>query len=177
MIDARTGQYLRMMTAKAANACVVQRLVGVNQSNADGSSRQKYVRRCNPLDRLKLVSAPKPSDAQAVGVADAKGHLLGYLDRRCALETMNAAKNGVRLEVVVAARWQDPNGEYCLVVAIFHLKPEFQSLKQAEVVEPAAQPAAMGGSVVQRWNLGMLMAALVAREENNAGQALTMSQP
>lgn len=175
MIDAQTGQYLKAMTARAADACVIQRLVGVNLRNEDGSSRQRYIRRCKPLERLKLVSSPRPLDAKAIGVVDSKGHQLGYLDRRCALETMNAVKNGTRFEVVVAARWQDPNGAYCLVIAIFHLKTGYQSLKQAEAEECAAPKHADTTSVVQRWNLGTLFGTLLAPDQGSVSEAFTGS--
>lgn len=175
MIDAQTRHYLHIMSARAANACIIQRLVGVNLRNEDGSSRQRYIRRCKPLDRLKLVSSPRPADPRAVGVVDGKGRQLGYLDRRCALETMNAMKQGTRFEVVVATRWQDPNGAYCLVVAIFHLKDCYQSLRQAETEESTAGRKADADSIVQRWNLNTLIGMLGAQKPGSMGQAWTGS--
>jgi hypothetical protein len=176
MIDAQTRQYLRLMTARAADACVLHRLIGVNLRNEDGSSRQRYIGRCKPLDRLKLVSAPRATDPRAVGVVNSKGHQLGYLDRRCALETMNAMKNGTRFEVVVAGRWQDPNGAYGLVVAIFHLKAGCESLKQAEVDDrPTMNRGELNASVVQRWNLGVLLGTLAASEQGRMGGAFSGS--
>src|SRR5947209_8181741 len=132
MIDTDTARYLRLIAARAATACILQRVVAVN-AHDDGWSRSRFVRKCSPLDRLKLVSAPTRTDPKAVGVADRKGRLLGYLDRRCALETRNAAVRGTRLEVLVAERWDDPSGACGLVIAIVHLKPQFESLKQAEL--------------------------------------------
>lgn len=144
MIDTDTSRYLRLIAARAGTACVLQRVVAVNARNDDGRNRSRFVRRCDPLDRLKLVSAPTRTDAKAVGVADRKGRLLGYLDRRCALETRNAAVRGTRFEVLVAARWDDPSGACGLVIAIVHLKPEFESLKQAEVAIASGRFAPSG---------------------------------
>ncbi|GAC1415867.1 MAG: hypothetical protein NVSMB62_04560 [Acidobacteriaceae bacterium] len=111
------------LASTTADSWFVYRLMGFNLRNEDGSRRQRYIRRCKPLDRLQLVSAPTLSDLKAIGVADAKGRQLGYLDRRCASQVRTAIKNGNRFDVLVAAQWRDPQGDCCLVVAILQLKP------------------------------------------------------
>jgi hypothetical protein len=131
------------------------------------------VRRCDPLDRVKLVSAPRSCDLKAIGVADRKGRLMGYLDRRCAMETMNAARLGTRFEVLVAARWDDPSGACGLVVAILHLKPQYHDLKQAEIAIAAAALNGVDGSRKQQpghtWGLTQVTGWFGARTQNLNG--------
>lgn len=129
-MEDRTG-YLRALRMKAADWCYTRRLNGVNHTNADGSSRQKYVKQCMALDPVKLVSSPTKKDPNSIGVEDAKGHPLGYLDARASQEIRQALAQGGRFEALVVTRWLDPSGFYGLVIAVFKLKPEYTSLKQA----------------------------------------------
>lgn len=137
MIDDLTREHIQRATRKAADACVVHRVMGVHNRNEDGSSRQRYIRRLKPLDRLTLLPAPKPWEPDAIAVLDRKGHQLGYLDPLCARQTTLAARTGRRFEVMVAARWQDPGAGQCLVVAILHLKPGYSSVKELEAQRAA----------------------------------------
>jgi hypothetical protein len=70
---------------------------GISLPNDDGTSRQKYLRHCKPYEPLVLKWCKNnPVDKRAVGVFRETGEQLGYLNSRCAHETLNKTRRGER---------------------------------------------------------------------------------
>lgn len=179
MIDDQTRKYLNELARKTADSWFVYRLMGFNLRNEDGTPRQRYIRRCKPLDRLQLISAPTRSDPKAIGVADAKGRQLGHLDRRCASQIRAAIENGTQFEVLVAAQWRDPQGECCLVAAILQLKPGLQASIKRTTPRPSAAPddASLSPATTPRKvgrMAGLAMSLIGYRTENPATSVLAI---
>lgn len=72
-------------------------VVGESFDNDDGSSRQKIIRACKPMEQLALVREPNnPHDANAIAVKRQNGQQLGYLPRELAKETISTESHGYR---------------------------------------------------------------------------------
>lgn len=65
------------------------KIVGVTYGNADGSSRQEYIKKLKPGDELVFRPVPTPEYPDAIGVFTLKGEQLGYLGADLAAEFKN----------------------------------------------------------------------------------------
>lgn len=64
-----------------------QYVAGVSHLNRDRTRRTTIIKRCTPLEALRLVPEPdNPVDPKAVAVCRSDGTQLGYLPARCAAE-------------------------------------------------------------------------------------------
>jgi hypothetical protein len=64
-----------------------QTVAGVSHLNRDRTRRTTIIKRCTPLEALKLVAeSDNPVDPMAVAVCRSDGAQLGYLPARCAAE-------------------------------------------------------------------------------------------
>jgi hypothetical protein len=71
------------------------RIAGVFYDNADGSSRQAAIQRCQPLDLVVLRPEPRnPYDSNAIAVDRENGEQLGYLPRPLAKEVKESERRG-----------------------------------------------------------------------------------
>ena len=62
------------------------KVVGVTFGNADGSSRQEYIRKLKPGEELVFRPLPTREYPDAIGVFTLKGKQLGYLNSDLAAE-------------------------------------------------------------------------------------------
>ena len=70
-------------------------IVGVSFPNDDGTSRQEYLRLCKPYEPLILKWCKNnPVDKHAIGIFRETGEQLGYLNSRCAHETLTKTRHG-----------------------------------------------------------------------------------
>lgn len=104
------------------------RVAGVSRLNADGSSRQALIRRCEPFDRVCLRREPKnPVDPNAVAVLNAAGEQLGYLSRETAVQVAGDYDGAGRIWLGVVRMRTEPDGEIPagLVLCLYRLSEEF----------------------------------------------------
>jgi hypothetical protein len=85
-----------MLTNNGRLSHIRTRIAGVFYDNADGSSRQEAIRRCEPFDRVVLRPEPRnPYDSNAMAVDRQSGEQLGYLPAPLAKEIRHAEQQGL----------------------------------------------------------------------------------
>ena len=92
------------------------KVVGVSKANADGTSRQQFIREeVEEADKLTLEAEPNnPYDANAIKVLSPEGNQIGYLSMEMAEKVKPALDN--QTEIHVTAKWV--NGEKMLGVGL-----------------------------------------------------------
>jgi hypothetical protein len=79
--DAAFEKHIAPHTNKYFNA----RIAGASSPNADGSSRTSIIKKCEPMEILRLELEPNnPADPNAIAVKRVDGTQLGYLGRGAA---------------------------------------------------------------------------------------------
>jgi hypothetical protein len=78
------------------------KIVGVTHKNADGSDRQRIIKKCGLFERLTLDhEESNPHDPNAVRVCRPNGQQLGYLSADLAPEIVSKSKKGYRFGVFI----------------------------------------------------------------------------
>ncbi len=76
---------------------------GVSHENDDGTSRQKFIKKCRQFDLLILDhEEDNPYDRNAVKVCRESGDQIGYLQRKLAEEVVERSPKGYRYAVFIA---------------------------------------------------------------------------
>jgi hypothetical protein len=78
------------------------KIAGVSYKNDDGSSRQKYLSKCNVREPLKLVREFNKYDTNAVNVLTRNGKQLGYLSKDVAKEIAPLLDKGKRVDCEIS---------------------------------------------------------------------------
>jgi len=81
--DAAFEKHIASHTDKYFSA----KIAGASFANADGSSWPSIIKKCEPMELLRLELEPdNPADPNAIAVKRVDGSQLGYLERRVATE-------------------------------------------------------------------------------------------
>jgi hypothetical protein len=71
--------------APHTNRYLYVKIAGASSHNADGTSRPSIIKKCEPMELLRLEVEPNnPDDPKAIAVKRVDGSQLGYLERRVA---------------------------------------------------------------------------------------------
>ena len=82
-----------MMGSEIANHFYTK-LVGITQTNEDGTVREKLIPKCKPFEFVDVVWESKNKhDPTAVAIRKKRGPRLGYLNSRTAEEVATSIKN------------------------------------------------------------------------------------
>lgn len=85
--DEQFEQELKKRYGERIQVRFYQSVAGVSHVNRDRTRRTTIIKRCTPLEALRLVAEPdNPVDPRAVAVCRSDGTQLGYLPARCAAE-------------------------------------------------------------------------------------------
>lgn len=88
-------------------------ITGVTFTNDDGTSRQKYIEKLKPDDKLMLIREKNNKyDSNAVAVHDMKLHKLGYIPKHMAGSLSKQIDAGKTFEVFVLSCGQNADGKY-----------------------------------------------------------------
>jgi hypothetical protein len=90
--EAAFAKHIAPHTNKYFNA----KIAGASSPNADGNSRRSIIKKCEPMEILRLELEPNnPADPNAIAVKRVDGTQLGYLERGVASDLHRDAGNPV----------------------------------------------------------------------------------
>jgi hypothetical protein len=85
-----------------ADKWIYSKVAGVSHRNKSGSSRQKILRECRPMETLRIVSEPdNPVSSQAMAIHRENGKQIGYLPHRLGEEMYQRVASGEQWQCVL----------------------------------------------------------------------------